>query len=245
MGVGLLVHRRRKPGHLLLSTTYRTYHFYTVCGRAVDTQSRYLIGLDVLADLHQRPPVHRDDRTQNKECGMADDTSKRLEAVQTELAEVLEERLGVLAEALAHSERTTRRIIASEVELERNTQSRHALTQEVGELEQQVRASRSRCDEARRRHEQLAQERDSLQAKQAELDRGLEQSRTEVSAARERVEGLEQEATGLRSENTALRTKLKTLEENLTRMRQLKDELMSSISGLTQQMSGVAGGKPD
>jgi chromosome segregation ATPase len=176
---------------------------------------------------------------------MADDTSKRLEAVQTELAEVLEERLGVLAEALAHSERTTRRIIASEVELERNTQSRHALTQEVGELEQQVRASRSSCDEARRRHEQLAQERDSLQAKQAELDRGLEQNRAEVSAARERVEGLEEEATGLRSENTALRTKLKTLEENLTRMRQLKDELMSSISGLTQQMSGVAGGKPD
>jgi len=28
-------------------------------------------------------------------------------------------------------------------------------------------------------------------------------------------------------------------------MRQLKDELMSSISGLTQQMSGLAGGDPE
>jgi hypothetical protein len=31
------------------------------------------------------------------------------------------------------------------------------------------------------------------------------------------------------------------MEENITRMRRLKEELMSSISGLTAQMTGLAG----
>jgi len=176
---------------------------------------------------------------------MADDTSERLERVQAELAAVLEERLGVLSDALANSERTTRRIIAAEVELERNLQAREALTREVGELEVQVRDARTRCDETRRQHEQLTAERDALQKTELELDKGLEEGRSQVAAARSRVEGLEKEADGLRNENTGLRTKVKTLEENLTRMRQLKDELMSSISGLTQQMSGIAGGNPE
>lgn len=173
---------------------------------------------------------------------MADDTSERLARVQAELAAVLEERLGVLSDALATSERTTRRIIAAEVELERNLQAKEAMSGEVGQLEIQVREARARCDETRKLHEQLVAERESLQKKELELDKELEESRSAVANTRSRVEALEKEADSLRNENTALRTKVKTLEENLTRMRQLKDELMSSISGLTQQMSGLAGG---
>ena len=176
---------------------------------------------------------------------MADDTSERLQRVQAELAAVLEERLGVLSDALANSERTTRRIIAAEVELERNVQAREALTREVGDLDVQVREARTRCDETRKKHESLISERDALQKKEVELDKSLDEGRAEVASVRSRVEALEKEADGLRNENTALRTKVKTLEENLTRMRQLKDELMSSISGLTQQMSGIAGGNPE
>ncbi len=176
---------------------------------------------------------------------MADDTTERLERIQTELASVLEERLGVLSDALAGSERTTRRIIAAEVELERNLQSREALQREVGELEVQVREGRARCEDAQSRRKQLIADRDQLREKELELDRGLEEGRSEVASTRSRVEALEKEADSLRNENTALRTKVKTLEENLTRMRQLKDELMSSISGLTQQMSGLAGGEPE
>ena len=56
---------------------------------------------------------------------------------------------------------------------------------------------------------------------------------------------VEDEANTLRAENTNLRTKAKALQENLTRMRQLRDELMSSISGLTQQMSGLASSEPE
>jgi chromosome segregation ATPase len=176
---------------------------------------------------------------------MAEDTSERLMRVQAELSSVLEERLGVLSEALAASERTTRRIIAAEVELERNLQAREALNEEVGGLESQVRDARSRCDETRRRHGQLTTECDALKRKEMDLDQGMEQGRSEVADARSRVEDLEKEADELRNENTALRSKVTTLEENLTRMRQLKDELMSSISGLTQQMSGIAGGNPE
>ncbi|MEC8423281.1 MAG: hypothetical protein VX000_05860, partial [Myxococcota bacterium] len=57
--------------------------------------------------------------------------------------------------------------------------------------------------------------------------------------------GLEAEQDELRSENASLKTKLKTLEENISRMQRLKEELMSSISGLTAQMSGLAGGDAD
>ena len=176
---------------------------------------------------------------------MADDTSERLARVQAELAAVLEERLGVLSDALANSERTTRRIIAAEVELERNLQAKEAMSGEVGQLEVQVREARSRCEETRKRHDQLVTERETLQKKELDLDKELDESRSAVATTRSRVEDLEKEADSLRNENTALRTKVKTLEENLTRMRQLKDELMSSISGLTQQMSGLAGGNQE
>ena len=66
-----------------------------------------------------------------------------------------------------------------------------------------------------------------------------------VETLREEVQQAETDASSLRNENTSLRTKAKTLQENVTRMRQLRDELMSSIRGLTQQMSGLAGGDPE
>jgi len=226
------------------TSDHKAYHPLSATKGIVDTQSEALIGST--RSWRGTPPtlksVHVVD---DKGIRMADDTTGRLEQIQAELATVLEERLGVLSDALANSERTTRRIIAAEVELERNLQAREALQREVGELDTQVKDARHRCEEARQQNAKLSAERDTLRQNEQKLDKGLEQVRSEVAAAQRRVEGLEKEADGLRNENTALRTKLKTLEENLTRMRQLKDELMSSISGLTQQMSGLAGGDPE
>jgi len=173
---------------------------------------------------------------------MSDDTGDRLARIESELAEVLEQRLGVLADALASSERVTRRIIAAEVEIERHNQSRVTLREEMAELERQVGEDRTRGDAMAAELASLQAERNRLRDTAVELDRNLETTRGEVEDTRGRVAALESESDALRNENTALRTKLKTLEENLSRMRQLKDELMSSISGLTQQMSGLAGG---
>jgi chromosome segregation ATPase len=176
---------------------------------------------------------------------MPDDTGDRLARINAELSEVLEQRLGVLAEAVAASERVTRRIIAAEVEIERHNQHRTALEQEVTDLEGRVGEDRKRWEGAKGEMARLVAERDIMQETVAQLDRDLDATRSEVADLRTRSGGLEGEAEALRNENTALRTKHKTLEENLTRMRQLKDELMSSISGLTQQMSGLAGGRSE
>jgi chromosome segregation ATPase len=175
----------------------------------------------------------------------AESSDARLARIHTELAAVLEQRLAVLAEAIASGEQITRRIIAAEMEIERHQQQQSSLKEDANSLEQQLRDDRKTDDGLKSEMDLLAKEHTQLQEGAARLDRDLETTRREVAQMRERAGKLEGEAEVLRNENTALRTKHKTLEENLMRMRQLKDELMSSISGLTQQMSGLAGGRTE
>jgi chromosome segregation ATPase len=175
----------------------------------------------------------------------AESADARLARIHTELAEVLEQRLTVLGEAIASGEQLTRRIIAAEMEIERHRQQRSNLEKEASTLEQQLHDERKTDDSLKSEMDLLATERNQLQEGASRLDRDLETTRRELAQMRDRTGKLESEAEVLRNENTGLRTKHKTLEENLMRMRQLKDELMSSVSGLTQQMSGIAGGRSE
>ena len=173
---------------------------------------------------------------------MSDPTVDRLEQLQAELQQILEDRLSQLARSVRSSEAVARRIVAAELEIERHSQTAAQLEADSQQLELQLMGARSRAEEARERHGSLAAERDRFRTEVDRIDgevRGIDQ---EVGATRQRVTDLEAEANSLRTENASLKTKLKTLEENVTRMRRLKEELMSSISGLTQEMSGLAGG---
>ncbi len=173
---------------------------------------------------------------------MNDDTTNRLQAIQKDLAAILEARLSELTEAMKNTEIITRRIVAAEIELERHHASRAHLEGDLGSLEDEVRAARARAEEVRSAHGQLSQARESGRAEVQRLEREVQDIDAEVEQSRLRARELENTSETLRRENAALKVKLKTLEENVARMRQLQKELMSSMSDLTQQMTSVASG---
>jgi len=176
---------------------------------------------------------------------MSDQVSTQLERIQAELGQIVDARIQALEAVLQNAERMTRRLIKAEMELEHLNNNETELSLQAKSLEDQVATARSRNVEIESSHANLLEERDALRLQQDQLGEETAALLKEVEAARAEVQKVENEATTLRNENTSLRTKAKTLQENVTRMRQLKDELMSSISGLTQQMSGLAGGEPE
>jgi len=173
---------------------------------------------------------------------MSDPTTERLEAIQSELAGILEERLSALNQAMRGTETFTRRIVSAELEIERHAARRESLEAEVVELEAAAKADIEGTADIRSRHAELTAERQRIANETERLEEEVAEAGQQLGRTRGRVTQLEAEAETLRSENAALKAKLKTLEENIARMRRLKEELMSSISGLTQQMTGLAGG---
>jgi len=174
---------------------------------------------------------------------MNDDTTSRLEAIQRDLAAILEARLSELNQSMKNTELLTRRIVSAEIEIERLTAGRSQLEGDLGALEDEVRAARSRSEEIRGAHGQLSAARDSARAEVLRLEREVQEIDAETEQSRARTRELEGTAENLRRENAGLKIKLKTLEENVTRMRQIQKELMSSMSELTVQMTSVASDK--
>lgn len=173
---------------------------------------------------------------------MSDPTADRLQSIQSELQQILEARLADLTGVMRESESVTRRIVSAELEIERHRGTAEQLGAETESLQAQVDSARDHTAQVRERHGALLAERDHHRAEVERLEAEVRGADGEVESTRAQVEALENEAEALRSENASLKTKLKTLEENVTRMRRLKEELMSSISGLTQEMTGLAGG---
>ncbi len=176
---------------------------------------------------------------------MTDQVSTRLGYIQEELGAIVDERIQALEAVLQNAERMTRRLLKAEMELEHLNSNEGDLKRQAETLEQEMETVRARVAQSKDGYDALLSERDQLRTEQENLTAETASLREEVEALRATVEGVEDEANKLRAENTGLRTKAKALQENVTRMRQLRDELMSSISGLTQQMSGLAGGETE
>lgn len=170
---------------------------------------------------------------------MSDDTGTRLQAIQEELASILESRLNELTQAMKFSETLTRRLLAAELEVERHTAGHGQLQAEIAAMEAELGGSRDRLNEVREQHAEFVAERDRARSEVSRMEREVRDIDSEVEQSRKRVRELEATAESLRKENGSLKAKLITLEENVTRMRQLQKELMSSISGLSSQMAGL------
>lgn len=172
-------------------------------------------------------------------------TAERLEAIQAELSSILQERLTELNRTLRETESTTRRIIGAEIELERHRASQGSLDTQLARMRDAVDADRASADELDARRSALVDEQGQQASRLQLLEAEVRELGTQADRDRGQVAELEAEAERLRSENASLRTKQKTLEENLQRMRKIKDDLEGSISGLTAQMSTLAGGSPE
>ena len=172
---------------------------------------------------------------------MSIDTSNRLAEIRDELADILEKRLGELMTTMKDTEQVTRQIVSTELEISRYRRMREQLSDEIGELNEEVEALTSRTDEVRTQHAALRQTRDRLREELQHLERSVRETDTEAESNRVKLAALNGESESLQAENVDLKTKIKTMEENVSRMRALKEELMHSISGLTAQMAGLTG----
>ncbi len=172
-------------------------------------------------------------------------TAERLEAIQAELSSILQERLTELNRTLRETESTTRRIIGAEIELERHRASQGSLDAQLSRMRAEVDADRKAADDLDSRRDVLVEERNQQASRLQALEVSVRELSTQLEQDESRVTELETEAERLRTENASLRTKHKTLEENLQRMQKIKDDLEGSISGLTAQMSTLAGGSPE
>ncbi|MEL6349384.1 MAG: hypothetical protein AAFV53_40150 [Myxococcota bacterium] len=172
---------------------------------------------------------------------MSDTQNDRLHQIQEELASILEERLTALSQLMQTTEATTRRIISADIELERHRLNQERFEAERAQLEGTIDGTRARAEEARKQHGALLAEKEQLEKEVEKRERETRELDTEVERNRERIGSLEAEAVTLREENSNLRTKVKTLEENIVRMQRLKEELMSSVTGLAQQLRQASG----
>jgi|GEM_PF-2156003 len=164
----------------------------------------------------------------------------RLQSIQEELNNILQERIAELQGAMSSAEETARQIVASELEAARVRQVREELDGRISGVQGDLDALKAQADEVRGAHGRAVTERDEIRQELKRLERETEEAEREVQTARIRTRKLEKESDSLRQENVELKLKLRTLEDNVGRMRKLREELLSSISSLSQQMSSLA-----
>ncbi len=218
-------------------------HIQGLVFRVVDTPIRALIRYQQ-AELREYPKLCTPYSSRRYGIKMSDNVATQLERIQSELGQIVDARIAALEAVLQNAERMTRRLIKAEVELEHLNENESDMTVQAEALEAQLLTARARNAEIKKDHDALLNQQEELTSRSEHLTETSQALRQDVEKARAKVLEIETEANTLRTENTSLRTKAKTLQENVTRMQQLKDELMSSISGLTQQMSGLASGEP-
>ena len=176
---------------------------------------------------------------------MVTDSSSRLNEISAELSSILEARIQELTRAMKGAEQITRQIVATEMEISRHQQVQASMGPELGQLNAEIENLRLKVEELRGEQARLNNSRDEARAEVTRAGQGLKETELETESLRASGRKLEEEAEILRRENADLRNKLRTLEENVVRMRKLKEELMASISGLSQQMSALSLGTKD
>lgn len=154
---------------------------------------------------------------------MAKTNADRLDEISNELAGILEARIQELTTAMKGAEQVTRQIVATEMEIARYRQIMETMGGEVSGLQEEAAAGRARAEEAR----------GAWQAAMAERD-----------ASRAEANRLDDQAEDLRREAAELRAKAKALEDSVARLRKVRDDGMSTVGGLEQQLGGLGlGGK--
>ncbi len=166
--------------------------------------------------------------------------SDRLQSIQEELNLILQERIAELRGAMSSAEETARQIVAAELEASRIRQVRQDLDGRISGLKTDLDALRAQADEVRGAHGAAVGERDELRQEFSRLKEETEEAEREVQTTRIQTRKLEKENDSLRQENVELKLKLRTLEDNVARMKKLREELLSNISSLSQQMTSLA-----
>ncbi|MDP6934777.1 MAG: hypothetical protein QGG40_17785 [Myxococcota bacterium] len=176
---------------------------------------------------------------------MSESEIERIAALQDELESILETRLQELAAAMTAAESTTRSLVSAQVECERLGAERDGHQAQVTELETQLEEARLSVASEKEAHIRLVEELSRLRHEERQLQLSAREARGQISNLQATHQTLETQMQELQTENASLETKRRTLEDNLARMRTLNEELMLSITGLTEEMVTLVGGRKE
>jgi len=162
--------------------------------------------------------------------------SDRIEALQTELAQLLEERMTALRATITTTEQLTREVLKTELEQESHIEKTEqlkatlmSLREAVGESRQTVQRLEAENLQLTRAQNELSQQRDAL--------------RETVGSSRAQCELLRQEGAQLQEENDLLQRQVQTLQDNIAGMKRLKEEHLLSRMELTSELANVSSGR--
>lgn len=165
-------------------------------------------------------------------------STERLEAIQSELTGILEERLEQLRQSISETEELTQKIVTAELEIARSRQQREGLDDELARIEDDKAALRARADEVRARYDGRINERDELRDELRMVEEENEKAQTDLDLLRKDLRDGEGVHERLQSEHKQLQDQYTALQQETERMRKLKQDLMSSIQANMKELSG-------
>ncbi len=167
----------------------------------------------------------------------------RLQEIQVELSTILEERLTALQQSISGAEESTRRILTTELEIQRYEARSDEYKRAQVDLQIKVDAAKKESLKRRSDHDRLLQDKSNLESQTRALEEELDQVRKSTAQAQQQLTAMKSDASSLRDENTKLKLQVKSLSENIDGMRKLKDAQMLSVMNLTKELHQVATGE--
>lgn len=169
-------------------------------------------------------------------------SDERLTQINAELSQILEAKLEFLARTLSDTQRLTQKIASTELEIQRNTVQHARLGEESASLERDLAGLAEKLRSA-------AEVRDARQADKYAREKEIQRVDWEIADKRKgneesevRIKELERELDSIERENKKLQNRVVVLEEGVTRMKRVKEEYLTKIAGLDQEMKSLASG---
>lgn len=170
---------------------------------------------------------------------------ERLTEINAELSQILEAKLEFLARTLSETQRLTQKIASTELEIQRNSVQHSRLGDESSGLERELAGLSEKLRSA-------AEVRDARQADKYAKEKEIQRVEWEIADKRKaneesevRIKELERELDGIERENKKLQNRILVLEEGVTRMKRVKEEYLTKIAGLDQEMKSLASGEQE
>lgn len=164
-------------------------------------------------------------------------SADRLQALQSELKTLLDERVAELRRLLDETEDTTRRIVSAELDIDRSRRYRESLDEELSRIAADVKALGARTDETQARHAARVAERDNLREQLLRMEAGLDEINGEIGRLHADQTRMDKQLERLSAEQTELERKNQLLDAEIDRRRKLAQELRGSLQENMQKLN--------
>jgi len=173
----------------------------------------------------------------------AANSDERLTQINSELSTILEEKVEFLTRVLGETQRFTQKIANTEIDIQRNSAQHSRLKEQCDTLDDEVKSLGDRVAAATTERDEKLQEKYAKEKEIQRLDWEISDKRKGEVESTERIKALENELDGLEKENKKLQGHTSVLHEGVERMKRVRQEYLSKIAGLDEEMKNLAAGE--